>query len=148
MPQDSVLASYSISKTCKNYQNITSNKIEGEINENGKWYICVKDLSGNMTKKEINITNIDNTPPVINIGEFDKDNKIIKGEITDEESGVVAYAVTKTISKPTSWIIIENTKKFDKLNYQITKKGTYYIWSKDASGNTSRSKAIDLNWVN
>ena len=79
---------------------------------------------------------------------FDEENKIIKGEITDEESGVVAYAVTKTISKPTSWIIIENTKKFDKLNYQITKKGTYYIWSKDASGNTSRSKAIDLNWVN
>ena len=34
--EDSGLASYSISKTCKNYQNITSNKIEGEINENGK----------------------------------------------------------------------------------------------------------------
>lgn len=146
--EDSGLASYSISKTCKNYQNVTSNKIEGEINENGLWYICVKDLSGNMTKKEINITNIDNTPPVINIGEFDKDNKIIKGEITDEESGVVAYAVTKTVSKPTSWIIIDNTKKFDKLNYQITKKGTYYVWGKDASGNVSRSKAIDLNWVN
>ncbi len=146
--EDSGLASYSISKTCKNYQNVTSNKIEGEINENGLWYICVKDLSGNMTKKEINITNIDNTPPVINIGEFDKENKIIKGEITDEESGVVAYAVTKTVSKPTSWIIIDNTKKFDKLNYQITKKGTYYVWAKDASGNVSRSKAIDLNWVN
>ncbi len=146
--EDSGLASYSISKTCKNYQNVTGNKIDGEINENGLWYICVKDLSGNMTKKEINITNIDNTPPVINIGEFDKDNKIIKGEITDEESGVVAYAVTKTVSKPTSWIIIDNTKKFDKLNYQITKKGTYYVWAKDASGNVSRSKAIDLNWVN
>lgn len=146
--EDSGLASYSISKTCKNYRNVTGNKIDGEINENGLWYICVKDLSGNMTKKEINITNIDNTPPVINIGEFDKDNKIIKGEITDEESGVVAYAVTKTVSKPTSWIIIDNTKKFDKLNYQITKKGTYYVWAKDASGNVSRSKAIDLNWVN
>jgi len=119
-----------------------------EADENGKWYICVKDLSGNMTKEEINITNIDNTAPEINISEFDETNKIIKGEITDEESGVVAYAVTKTVSKPTSWIIIENTKKFDKLNYQITKKGTYYIWAKDASGNTSRSKAIDLNWVN
>lgn len=63
-----------------------------------------------MTKKELNITNIDNTAPEIKIGEFDEENKIIKGEITDEESGVVAYAVTKTISKPTSWIIIENTK--------------------------------------
>lgn len=146
--EDSGLASYSISKTCKNYQNITENKIEGEIDENGIWYICVRDLSGNMTKEKINITNIDNTSPVININEFDEKNKIIKGEITDEESGVVAYAVTKTVSKPTSWIIIENTKKFDKLNYQITKKGTYYIWAKDASGNTSRSKAIDLNWVN
>lgn len=146
--EDSGLASYSISKNCKNYQNVTGNKIEGKINENGKWYICVKDLSGNMTKEEINITNIDNTAPEINISEFDETNKIIKGEITDEESGVVAYAVTKTVSKPTSWIIIENTKKFDKLNYQITKKGTYYIWAKDASGNTSRSKAIDLNWVN
>lgn len=146
--EDSGLASYSISKNCKNYQNVTDNKIEGKINENGKWYICVKDLSGNMTKEEINITNIDNTAPEINISEFDETNKIIKGEITDEESGVVAYAVTKTVSKPTSWIIIENTKKFDKLNYQITKKGTYYIWAKDASGNTSRSKAIDLNWVN
>lgn len=146
--EDSGLASYSISKNCKNYQNITSEHIEGIIDENGKWYICVKDLSGNMTKEELNITNIDNTKPEINISEFDETNKIIKGEITDEESGVVAYAVTKTVSKPTSWIIIENTKKFDKLNYQITKKGTYYIWAKDASGNTSRSKAIDLNWVN
>lgn len=146
--EDSGLASYSISKNCKNYQNITSEHIEGTIDENGKWYICIKDLSGNMTKEEINITNIDNTAPEINISEFDEENKIIKGEITDDESGVVAYAVTKTVSKPTSWIIIENTKKFDKLNYQITKKGTYYIWAKDASGNTSRSKAIDLNWVN
>lgn len=146
--EDSGLASYSISKTCKNYQNITENKIEATIDENGIWYICVKDLSGNMTKEEVNITNIDNIAPEININEFDEENKIIKGEITDASSGVVAYAVTKTISKPTSWIIIENTKKFDKLNYQITKKGTYYIWAKDASGNTSRSKAIDLNWVN
>ncbi len=145
--EDSGLASYSISKTCKNYQNITANKIEATIDENGIWYICVKDLSGNMTKEEVNITNIDNIAPEININEFDEENKIIKGEITDASSGVVAYAVTKTISKPTSWIIIENTKKFDKLNYQITKKGTYYIWAKDASGNTSRSKAIDLNWV-
>ena len=146
--EDSGLASYSISKTCKNYQNITENKIEATIDENGIWYICVKDLSGNMTKEEVNITNIDNIAPEININEFDEENKIIKGEITDASSGVVAYAVTKTISKPTSWIIIENTKKFDKLNYQITKKGTYYIWAKDASGNTSRSKAIDLNSVN
>ena len=146
--EDSGLASYSISKTCKNYQNITENKIEGKIDENGVWYICVKDLSGNMTKEEVNITNIDNTAPEININGFDEENKIIKGEITDDSSGVVAYAVTKTVSKPTSWIIIENTKKFDKLNYQITKKGTYYIWAKDASGNTTRSKAIDLNWVN
>lgn len=145
--EDSGLASYSISKTCKNYQNITANKIEATIDENGIWYICVKDLSGNMTKEEVNITNIDNIAPEININEFDEENKIIKGEITDASSGVVAYAVTKTISNPTSWIIIENTKKFDKLNYQITKKGTYYIWAKDASGNTSRSKAIDLNWV-
>lgn len=145
--EDSGLASYSISKTCKNYQNITANKIEATIDENGIWYICVKDLSGNMTKEEVNITNIDNIAPEININKFDEENKIIKGEITDASSGVVAYAVTKTISKPTSWIIIENTKKFDKLNYQITKKGTYYIWAKDASGNTSRSKAIDLNWV-
>lgn len=145
--EDSGLASYSISKTCKNYQNITENKIEATIDENGIWYICVKDLSGNMTKEEVNITNIDNIAPEININEFDEENKIIRGEITDASSGVVAYAVTKTISKPTSWIIIENTKKFDKLNYQITKKGTYYIWAKDASGNTSRSKAIDLNWV-
>lgn len=146
--EDSGLASYSISKNCKNYQNITSEHIEGTIDENGKWYICVKDLSGNMTKEEINITNIDNTAPEINISEFDETNKIIKGEITDDESGVVAYAVTKTVSKPTSWIIIENTKKFDKLNYQITKKGTYYIWAKDASGNITRSKAIDLNNIN
>lgn len=146
--EDSGLASYSISKTCKDYQNITGDKIEGTITENGVWNICVKDLSGNMTRKEVNITNIDNTAPVISVLDFNEENKIIKGEITDEESGVVAYAVTKTVSKPTSWIIIENTKKFDKLSYQITKKGTYYIWAKDASGNTSRSKAINLNWVN
>ena len=93
------------------------------------------------------INNIDNTAPEVNNISFDEKPKILTGQITDNESGVVAYQISKTTSAPSNWVIIEETKKFDKLSYQITENGTYYVWTKDKVGNIGRSSAINLNSV-
>lgn len=38
---------------------------EYEINQNGTWKVIVKDAAGNESEKEITVTNVDATPPVI-----------------------------------------------------------------------------------
>lgn len=144
---DSGVASYSISEDCKNFEKTTENAISKKIKSSGLYYLCVKDLSGNMVKKEININNIDATAPVINLNDFDQNTGVLSGSVTDEESGVVAYAISNSTSTPTNWTVIDNTKKFDKITYQITKNGTYYLWAKDAALNIRHSTAIDLNNV-
>lgn len=147
LDNDSGIASYAVDTNCSSFKNINLNLIEEEITENGTYYICVKDLSNNMSKKEIIINNIDNTAPEVNNISFDEKTKILTGQITDNESGVVAYQISKTTSAPSNWVIIEETKKFDKLSYQITENGTYYVWTKDKVGNIGRSSAINLNSV-
>lgn len=147
LDDDSGIASYAVDTNCSSFKNTNLNLIEEEITENGTYYICVKDLSNNMSKKEIIINNIDNTAPEVNNISFDEKTKILTGQITDNESGVVAYQISKTTSAPSNWVIIEETKKFDKLSYQITENGTYYVWTKDKVGNIGRSSAINLNSV-
>ena len=147
LDNDSGIASYAVDTNCSSFKNTNLNLIEEEITENGTYYICVKDLSNNMSKKEIIINNIDNTAPEVNNISFDEKTKILTGQITDNESGVVAYQISKTTSAPSNWVIIEETKKFDKLSYQITENGTYYVWTKDKVGNIGRSSAINLNSV-
>lgn len=147
LDDDSGIASYAVDTNCSSFKNTNLNLIEEEITENGTYYICVKDLSNNMSKKEIIINNIDNTAPKVNNISFDEKTKILIGQITDNESGVVAYQISKTTSAPSNWVIIEETKKFDKLSYQITENGTYYVWTKDKVGNIGRSSAINLNSV-
>ena len=147
LDNDSGIASYAVDTNCSSFKNTNLNLIEEEITENGTYYICVKDLSNNMSKKEIIINNIDNTAPEVNNISFDEKPKILTGQITDNESGVVAYQISKTTSAPSNWVIIEETKKFDKLSYQITENGTYYVWTKDKVGNIGRSSAINLNSV-
>lgn len=147
LDNDSGIASYAVDTNCSSFKNTNLNLIEEEITENGTYYICVKDLSNNMSKKEIIINNIDNTAPKVNNISFDEKTKILTGQITDNESGVVAYQISKTTSAPSNWVIIEETKKFDKLSYQITENGTYYVWTKDKVGNIGRSSAINLNSV-
>lgn len=147
LDDDSGIASYAVDTNCSSFKNTNLNLIEEEITENGTYYICVKDLSNNMSKKEIIINNIDNTAPEVNNISFDEKPKILTGQITDNESGVVAYQISKTTSAPSNWVIIEETKKFDKLSYQITENGTYYVWTKDKVGNIGRSSAINLNSV-
>lgn len=147
LDDDSGIASYAVDTNCSSFKNTNLNLIEEEITENGTYYICVKDLSNNMSKKEIIINNIDNTAPKVNNISFDEKTKILTGQITDNESGVVAYQISKTTSAPSNWVIIEETKKFDKLSYQITENGTYYVWTKDKVGNIGRSSAINLNSV-
>ena len=147
LDNDSGIASYAVDTNCSSFKNTNLNLIEEEITENGTYYICVKDLSNNMSKKEIIINNIDNTAPEVNNISFDEKPKLLTGQITDNESGVVAYQISKTTSAPSNWVIIEETKKFDKLSYQITENGTYYVWTKDKVGNIGRSSAINLNSV-
>lgn len=142
---DSGIASYSVSSDCKKYHNTNNGEISAKVYTSNLYYICVKDLSGNMAKEELNITNIDSDYPVITLNDFDEEKSILSGTLADDESGVVGYALTNSMDKPTNWTVIDKTNSFTKFSFQITKNGTYYVWSKDAVGNIGHSLAIDLN---
>lgn len=62
----------------------------------------------------------------------------IRATITDNDTGVVAYAITSSSSTPSSWTSINKNKTY---NLSMTINGnvnqTYYIHAKDDEGNTS-----------
>ena len=123
-----------------------------EITSNGTYYIYVRDLVGNISKKEIVITNIDKDAPVIssltssNTNPTNQDISII-GKAQDITSGIVAYqfsTVDNLTSDSDGWIeITKTTDEIEKTN-PITENGTYYFYVKDDAGNvTKRSIVID-----
>lgn len=67
---------------------------------------------------------------------------------TDEVSGIIGYAVTKSNIEPTEFIEISNTKSFSKKLENQIQGTTYYIWVKDQAGNVSDSKYIITKNVN
>ncbi len=114
----------------------------------GTYYTCVLDKVGNKSlPREIIVTNIDKNPPIIDDIVKDLVNPTvsvtISTTITDNESGVVAYAINKSedlenITWESISEVIEKT-----VSQEITEDGIYYIWAKDKTGNVS-NKSIEI----
>ena len=121
-------------------ENVTSElEKETEITENGKYYIWVIDTAGNMQNKEIEITKVDNKPPIINPS---VDNTTLgEGYVTininaiDEESGLSDL--------PYSWDGL--TWGANSNNLKVTENGNHTIYVKDKMDNIS-SKEIKISY--
>ena len=85
---------------------------------------------------------IDHTSPVVDSVSLQypnvfKKSKIINAVVYDMESGLQAYAVTKSSSMPSTdeWKTISGKSK--EITHEADSNGTYYIWVKDQAGNTN-----------
>ena len=101
--------------------------------------LYVKDALGNAKAYTLTVGNIDCTAPVITKTDFiKKDNETtVNVTASDSISGISQYAVSKDSSNPTNWQT-SNSFKF-------TEEGTYYVFAKDAVGNVSKPKEINVS---
>lgn len=83
--------------------------------------------------------NSDLEKPVVTITEGNPSDWVkstkIKATLSDTKSKLVAYAVTKSSTEPTSWTEISVTETYNYVSDEITDSSTYYIWAKDRAGN-------------
>lgn len=95
------------------------------------------------------LINKDSKPPVITLtsqvlsssslkNDACPKNYTLKATITDNESGIVAYAIDVS-SSPKNWVNINTTKEFEVSRYidWFENRG-YYIFAKDTAGNVTR----------
>jgi len=92
---------------------------------------------------------VDIVPPIVSdISVSDEmvytQSKNINAVITDNESGLAAFAITKDASMPSSdkWTPIN--EKVRSITQVINENGTYYIWVKDVAGNVNVSSKIEI----
>ena len=118
-------------------------------------YVYVKACTVNNTCSGISkyLLNVDTEAPNIGLN-IDSDYRNyfkLSAKLTDNKSGIVAYAVTG-YETPQKWITVKNKKTLD-ISRSFTWKefGTYYVFAKDAMGNISKKEqfvSIDRDYPN
>ncbi|MCI8548898.1 MAG: hypothetical protein HFJ38_08490, partial [Bacilli bacterium] len=112
--------------------------------------LYLKDRLGNTRTVRVKISNLDGTAPTItNVAQTTaSDKKSVTATVTANDicsrlnksgSGVTGYAITTTNTAPTSF------QSSNQLT--VTKNGTYYIWARDAVGNVSSPKTIQVTTI-
>ena len=125
---------YSFNK--KIWTSVTPTKtltIEKEYTKEGSYPIYVKDEVGNIKEYLIVTEKLDQTSPERNIEPINNhETYMLKITMEDAKSGMDSYQITESQETPSEWI--SYTGMIEK---EIDKNGTYYIWSKDKTGNIS-----------
>ena len=107
--------------------------IEKEYTKEGSYPIYVKDEVGNIKEYLIVTEKLDQTSPERNIEPINNhETYMLKITMEDAKSGMDSYQITESQETPSEWI--SYTGMIEK---EIDKNGTYYIWSKDKTGNIS-----------
>ena len=107
--------------------------IEKEYTKEGSYPIYVKDEVGNIKEYLIVTEKLDQTSPERNIESINNhETYLLKITMEDAKSGMDSYQITESQETPSEWI--SYTGMIEK---EIDKNGTYYIWSKDKTGNIS-----------
>jgi prepilin-type N-terminal cleavage/methylation domain-containing protein len=65
---------------------------------------------------------------------------------SDANSGIVGYGVNQSSTTAPTFTSVTNTSSLNTAIDNITSNGTYYLWVKDAAGNTS-NKAFTVSYV-
>ena len=136
------------------WKKATSNNYKITVMNNGIVEAAVAaDFNGTDTElgeiTSLEISKVDRYEPSIsNIKTIVEDNEgtakyFMTANIEDEESGLVAWAVTKEDVEPTSWNdTFEATNEKITISYEIFDNNTYYIWAKDDAGTIASEKAL------
>ena len=124
-----------------NNGNIVDNN-QIKVTANGIYTVYTKDVAGNEIVKTIEITNIDNTKPIINSVTASTNSINIKA--SDMKSGIVGYEVSTSNSIPTNFTRCNNQENLNVTINGLKSGKTYYVWIKDAAGNISQSKLISI----
>ena len=88
------------------------------------------------------ITKIDKVKPVIT--DITTNSNTILLKATDELSGITGYAYSKENKEPSSFIEIASTQSLEKEITGLDWNTTYYVWVKDAAGNISEVKSVQI----
>lgn len=110
--------------------------IQYNIIKNGNYTFETTDYAGNVTQKTVSITNVDNTPPELNLtynSNFTNSSIVVNVTATDGESGV------KQIVLPNGNIINGTST-----SYIINDNGIYYFSAIDNNGNVTL-KSVTIN---
>ena len=136
------------------YTKINSTKslsnINYTFNENGTWYLYVKDAKGNYSFKKITVSDIDKTAPTIENIKFSPTNKEVKSVKMswtgkDSGSGVIGYKISDKQNDYGKGGYTVYNKKYSNYSdsYTFTKNGKYYLYLKDDAGNET-CKGINI----
>lgn len=99
------------------------------VNENGTYKVEVEDFSGNKVIKEITISNIDKTAPILDIT---FNSSPTNGSVTIEVSAIDSQSGVKRIKLPNG-----NYISSDRLEFAVNSNGTYTFECEDNVGNTT-----------
>jgi hypothetical protein len=113
----------------------------------GRYYLHIQayDEANNLTERTVGPFNLDNSNPVINGVDVEKQglrNTLVTVHAYDEHSGIVGYAITKfenaTYNLRTREVPV--VPEFQESNqFTITEDGLYTVWTIDALGNIETS---------
>lgn len=95
--------------------------------------------------QEYNVTSIDKEKPVVT--EVTATTNTITIKATDNDSGIIGYAVTTDNNEPTDFTSCANTKSLDTSVGEKQQGTTYYVWVKDEAGNISNSESTETDNV-
>lgn len=114
---------------------------------NGTWYVYLRDLAGNASYGQVNITNVDRNEPTINIEVVDSQEGLLKilVQATDDESGVSSIRINGEEQTLVDSTTIENTKEAE---YNITVVEELVVIATDGVGNetTNMFKTYGINY--
>ena len=110
--------------------------VSSTLTENGKYYIWIRDIAGNTATKEIQIDNIDNTPPEIayTINKDTLASGYVTITVTAEDSQSGLY------DSPFSWDKI--TWSQENSTRTIKENGRYKVYAEDNLGNISEKEIL------
>lgn len=126
-----------------------SANVTKEVTSNKKYYIYAKDVLGNISHKDVEVSHVDETAPVINDTQEQKNygaTSVITVSVKDNETGIAGYAFTSTNEEPTEWTSVDNVITESTYTYKASSNGTIYFWVKDRVGNIT-SKRIKVTKV-
>lgn len=132
---------------------------EAALTRSGTYYIWGQDEFGNVSEEayQIVLDKVDSRGPVV--GSLSVSNadtwaksKTITGTITETESNITHYYVSKSATKPVAggrgWYEVPEASKTYEFSYEVSTGGTYYVWALDEVGNvTAISASIVVSMV-
>lgn len=110
-------------------------------------YARIKEnLTGKIVASAVgNVDKIDRVKP--EVGEITTTTNSITFSATDEESGIIGYAITEDTTEPTDFESCTNTKTLNVISKEKKQGKTYYIWVKDEAGNISDYKSTGTGTI-